>query len=90
MSEVHTPIDCISVITTSGRITPLRFRLERGDRERLRVNIEQILSTRQIPYVGAEAQIFLCRGSVDGGREQVFELKYTIRSHSWFLVQRVY
>lgn len=89
MGEVNTPIDCISVISAAGEITPLRFRLERQDRERLRVNIDKVLSTRRIPYVGVEAQVFLCRALVDG-REQVFELKYTIRSHSWSLVQRMY
>lgn len=89
MDEVNTPIDCISVTSAAGEITPLRFRLEREDRERLRVNIDQVLDRRRIPYVGIEAQIFLCRANVEG-REQVFELKYAIRSHSWFLVQRVY
>lgn len=89
MSEVNTPIDCISVIASDGKITPLRFRLEREDRERLRVNVDQVLDSRTIPYVGVEAQVFLCRGNVDG-RSQVFELKYAIRSHSWFLVQRTY
>ncbi len=89
MSEVNTPIDCISVTASDGKITPLRFRLEREDRERLRVNIDQVLDTRHIPYVGVEAQVFLCRGNVDG-HNQVFELKYNIRSHCWFLVQRTY
>lgn len=89
MSEVNTPIDCISVISSDGKITPLRFRLEREDRERLRVNIDRVLDTRHIPYVGVEAQVFLCRGCVDG-KNQVFELKYTFRNHSWFLVQRTY
>lgn len=89
MSEMNTPIDCISVCTADGQIRPLRFRLERDNRERLRVNIDKILSTRQVPYVGVEAQIFLCRGTVEG-QDQVFELKYSIRSHTWQLIQRVF
>jgi len=89
MGEVNTPIDVISICSADGKIRPLRFRLERENRERLRVNIDKILSTRRVPYVGVEADIFLCRAMVDGA-EQIFELKYAIRSHCWFLTQRVY
>ena len=89
MNEEHIPIDCISITDSGGKITPLRFRLERKGSQWLRVHIDQVLDTRHIPYVGVEAQVFLCRGAVDGKR-QVFELKYTFRNHSWFLVQRTY
>ena len=89
MNEEHIPIDCISITDAGGNITPLRFRLERKDRQWLRVHIDQVLDTRHIPYVGVEAQIFFCRGTAEG-RNQIFELRYAIRSHSWFLVQRSY
>lgn len=78
-------IDCISVCSATGQIRPLRFRLEQEGLETLRVNIDQILRIREIPYVGAEAQIFLCRGMAEGF-ERTFELKYVIRSHNWFLL----
>ena len=89
MNEEHIPIDCISITDSGGKITPLRFRLERKGSQWLRVHIDQVLDTRHIPYVGVEADIFLCRAMVDGA-EQIFELKYAIRSHCWFLTQRVY
>jgi hypothetical protein len=38
--------------------------------------------------VGIEAHIFLCRATVHGSR-WLFELKYTIRSHSWCFWRRV-
>jgi len=44
---------------------------------------------KEIPYVGVEARIFLCRGSADG-RQWQFALKYTIRAHCWCLMDRVY
>ena len=43
---------------------------------------------RTVQYVGIEAQIFLCRAMVDG-RQTLFELKYTIRTHSWCLMRKV-
>jgi hypothetical protein len=39
--------------------------------------------------VGAEAKIFLCRATVWGQR-WLFELKYSIRSHSWCLTRRLH
>ena len=73
------PVDVISVCSASGEIRPLR----------LRVNIDEIISVKEIPYVGVEARIFLCRGSADG-RQWQFALKYTIRAHCWCLMDRVY
>ncbi len=43
----------------------------------------------RVPYVGVEARIFLCRGTVDG-RQRQFALKYLIRAHCWCLMDRVY
>jgi len=39
--------------------------------------------------VGIEAQLFLCRAMVEG-KKWLFELKYTIRTHSWCLTRKVY
>lgn len=89
MGEVNTPIDVISVCSAGGEIRPLRFRMEREDHKLIRVDISEIISSRQIQYVGIEAQIFLCKAVVEG-QEWLFELKYTIRSHCWCLFRRVY
>jgi hypothetical protein len=55
----------------------------------LRVDIDEIISMRPIQYVGVEAHVFLCRATVQG-RKWLFELRYTIRSHSWSLMRKVY
>ncbi len=88
MGEVNTPVDVISVCSASGEIKPLRFRIESSDHKLLRIDIDQVISTRQIQYVGIEAHIFLCRALVEG-QQWLFELKYTIRSHSWCLMRRI-
>lgn len=89
MIEPNTPIDVISVCSAGGEIRPLRLRLEREDHKLLRIDIDQVLSARQIQYVGIEAHIFLCKAMVDGA-EWLFELKYTVRSHCWHLMRRIY
>jgi hypothetical protein len=55
----------------------------------LRVDIVEIISMKPVQFVGIEAQIFLCKAIVKG-KEWLFELKYTIRTHSWCLCRRVY
>ncbi len=84
--ESHScPVDVIAVHTAGGELRPLRLRVEDESAQPLRIDIEQILSVKQISYVGIEAQVFLCRATV-WGRQRLFELKYLIRSHSWQIV----
>ena len=83
------PVDVISVCSADGEIRPLRFRMEDDRHQLLRIDITEIISTRAVQYVGIEAQIFLCKAVVEGKR-WLFELKYTIRTHSWCFYRRVY
>ena len=89
MKQNMCPVDVISMCSASGDIRPLRFRMEDEDHKLLRVDIEEIISSKKIQYVGIEAQVFLCTATVKE-RKWLFELKYTIRSHSWCLLRKVY
>ena len=88
MDERNTPIDVISVCSADGEIKPLRFRMEEEDHTLRRIDIDQVISTRKIQYVGIEAHICLCKALVEG-QQWLFELKYTIRSHSGCLFRRI-
>ena len=83
------PVDVISMCSASGDIQPLRLRMEDEEHQLLRIDIEEVISSKQIQYVGIEAYVFLCRAKVKG-KQWLFELKYTIRSHSWCLQRKVY
>jgi len=83
------PVDVISVCSASGDIRPLRLRMEDEQHQLLRIDITEIVSIKEVQFVGIEAQIFLCRAMV-GEKEWLFELKYTIRTHTWCLIRRVY
>lgn len=89
MQQNICPVDVICVCSADGEIKPLRFRMEDEEHQLLRVDIDEIISVRAIQYVGIEAQVFLCRATVRG-KQWLFELKYTIRSHNWCLFRKVY
>ena len=89
MEQKICPVDVICVCSADGDIRPLRFRMEDEHHQRLRIDIEEIVSTRDVQFVGIEARIFLCRATV-GQRQWLFELRYTIRSHHWCLLRKVY
>lgn len=87
--KCNSPVDVIAVCSTDGSIKPLRFRIEDEDHQLLRIDIEEVISSKEIQYVGIEAYVFLCRATVRG-KESVFELRYMIRSHNWQLLRKVY
>ena len=87
--KCNSPVDVISVCNADGSIKPLRLRMEDEDHQLLRIDIDEVISSKEIQYVGIEAHVFLCRATVRG-KESVFELKYTIRSHNWCFMRKVY
>lgn len=89
MELKNNPVDVISVCSANGDIRPLRVQMEDEERQLLRVNIESVVKCEEIVHVGAEAKIFLCRATV-WGQKWLFELKYSIRSHSWSLLRRLH
>lgn len=82
------PVDVISMCSVSGDIRPLRIRMEDEEHQLLRVDIEEVVKVKQVRYVGAEATIFLCRATV-WEKTWLFQLKYTIRTHTWCLLGKI-
>lgn len=88
MDQQTCPVDVISVCSVTGELRPLRIRLTDENRQLLRINIDEVLDVREIQHVGAEASIFLCRARV-WDRLWTFELKYSIRNHTWCMLRSV-
>ena len=88
MEQKLFPVDVISICSASGEIRPLRLRLEDEQHQLLRIDIEEIISIKDNQYLGIEATVYLCRATVNG-KQWLFELKYTIRSHVWSLFRKV-
>ena len=89
MGEKNCPVDVICVCSASGEIRPLRIRMEDEKHQLLRIDIDEVISSKAVQYVGIEATIFLCRATIQG-KSRLFELRYTIRSHNWCLLRKVY
>lgn len=89
MSQNIIPVDVISLCSADGQMRPLRFRMEDEHHQLLRVDIDEVISSKDIQYAGIEAKIFLCRALV-AEKKWLFELRYTIRSHNWCLLRKVY
>lgn len=83
------PIQVLSVCGTDGKLRPIRFRLEDETDALQTVPIQEIVTTREVAYVGAEALVFLCRVRL-GGRERLAELRYALRTHRWVLLRLIY
>lgn len=88
MNGTIVPIDVICVCSAAGEIRPLRLRMEDDAHNLLRIDIDEIISVKKIALVGIEAQVYLCRATVEQ-RRWLFELKYTIRTHTWCFFRRV-
>lgn len=78
-------VDVISVCNAEGEIRPLRMQMVDETKQLLRIHISEARRIQEIQHVGAEAVIFQCRAQVYG-RDLQFRLKYTFRSHTWFLL----
>ena len=82
-----TVVDMISLCSADGQVYPLRFRVENDIGELIRVNIDEIIDRKEIPYIGVESYTYLCRVSAQQHRF-VVELKYYIRSHTWYVLSQ--
>lgn len=89
MEQKNCPVDVIAVCTAGGDIRPLRVRVEDEQHQLMRIDIDEVVSTKEIQYVGIEAVVYLCRATVEN-KKWLFELKYTIRTHTWCWLRKVY
>ena len=88
MEQNICPVDVICMCSANGDIRPLRLRMTDEKHQLMRIDIDEVINIRPVQYVGIEATIFLCHATV-GQKQWIFELKYTIRSHSWCLMRKV-
>jgi len=89
MQQNICPVDVIAMHSANADILPSRVPMEDQHHQLLRIDIEEVISSKTVLYVGIEAHTFLCKATVQG-RKWLFELRYTIRSHSWCLLRKVY
>lgn len=89
MDALNLPIQMICICAADGAIKPIRFRLEDSEYQIQTISICKVLSCKEIRYVGIEAFVYVCSAIIEG-QEKQFELRYTIRTHSWVLFRIIY
>ena len=89
MVQQKQQVEMISVCGSDGALRPLRFRFEDASHQLQVVHIEEVISCKEVCYVGIEAFVFVCRACY-GGQEHLFEVKYTVRAHKWVLERQIY
>ena len=83
--ETQKAVDVISVCHADGEILPLRLQMVDESKQLLRIHIQQAKLLEKIQHVGAEAVVFQCWARLHQ-RDVQFRLKYTYRSHRWYLL----
>lgn len=83
---VNIPIQMISVCSTMGEFTPMRFRFEDENHEIETVKIEQILSHKETGFNGIREIRYTCQ-AVIGCESRMFIICYSVVSHKWKLLK---
>lgn len=78
------PVEMLAVCGTEGQLVPLRFRIEDENQVLQTVRVSEVVSTKENRQVGIESLHYVCKVEM-GGREQLAELRYALRTHRWVL-----
>lgn len=81
---VNIPIQMISVCSTVGDLTPMRFRFENEEHEVETVNVNEVHSHKDINFNGIHEIQYVCSAIVNE-LERIFILKYNVKSHKWIM-----
>lgn len=77
------PIRMISVTDFDGSIRPIRFQVEQQE-ELITIKVDHINQQHNEKLAGIGTIIYRCQ-SVINNVERVYELKYEVPTHKWFL-----
>ena len=81
---VNIPIQMISVCSTAGDLTPMRFRFETPEHQLETVHVESVHAHKLTTYNGIREIQYVCSAYVDN-LLKLFVLKYNIDSHKWIM-----
>lgn len=82
-------VEMIVACGLDGSLQPLRFRYRDSEGERRLAKVLEVLSCQEIKYIYVEAYLYTCRVRIDD-EEQTLQVRYAIRTHQWFLFQRIF
>ena len=83
MKVVAKNIEMIAYFDVTGKIKPIRFRLEEDSRQKV-IRISKIIKTDTEKFCGNKMMVYTC-SAVINNVEKIFELKYDIEKMKWIL-----
>ncbi len=83
------PIQLCNICSTQGEITPRWFRFEDEAHEIHTIHVTQIISQKDIDFVGIRMIQYICRTQEgdEQGEMHLVELRYNIITHRWSFFQ---
>ena len=82
------PIEMISMTTTQGDITPIRFRYETPEHELIVVHVDDIHGRKEMTIGKGGSIIYTCSSTIEDTRV-MYELRYEIGTHKWIFNGRL-
>ncbi|MBN2222162.1 MAG: hypothetical protein JW708_08095 [Vallitaleaceae bacterium] len=84
MKTIAKPIEMISWTEASGKIHPIRFKIENKEGERIVYKIEKIYTSELEKIAGNRIYKFTCEINLSG-TNRICELRYELDSCKWIL-----
>lgn len=84
MKVVAKPIDMIAWFTKQGIPTPIRFRIEKEDKEFMVIKVDKIMHRNTEKLAGNPMIVYTCQSLIEG-IERLYEIKYEISTCKWTL-----
>lgn len=87
--EGYIPIQVKLVCSTFGEMTPLWFRFENKEHKVDTIFIDKILNTKEEKITGINTITYTCK-SRNPHFENMFLIRYYVKSHVWKLIKVFY
>jgi hypothetical protein len=84
MKVVAKPIEVVAWFDKTGKIHPVRFRIENEDGTYKTIVIEKILDTSLEKLCGNHARIFTCQSNINDVMK-IYEIKFILETSQWML-----
>lgn len=83
---VNLPVQMMSLVDRSGRLTPIGFRFEDEEHRILNIRVSRVICREKLMLAGIREIKIIC-GAQFGETERLLELRYSVDSQQWRIYQ---
>ena len=80
---VAKPVEMIAWFNEEGKIRPMKFKIEDGEKYEV-IKVERVIKSAVEKHVGNVMLVFDCQSEI-GGENKIYQLKYEIETNHWIL-----